>query len=235
MTSASFGLVDLWPLYALRLTAGDLELRYPTEAELPAFADIVERGIHPPDEMPFGIAWTDMPTAQRNLESYKWWTGSRGRWAADDWTLTMGVWQAGQPVGFQDLRGPEFPKYRVVATGSWLGREFQGQGIGKRMRQAVLGLAFDHLGAVAAETEAFADNPASNRVSLGVGYEPNGYGQLAPRGTPRPTQRFRLTVAGWRARPRPALAVEGLDRCRHMFGLPEDPPADQRPTSGRPG
>jgi len=220
MTAASSGLQDLWPFYALRLTTGDLELRYPTEAELPGFAEIIERGIHPPDEMPFGIAWTDLPAARRNLESYQWWMGSRGRWSPDDWTLTFGVWEAGRAVGFQDLRGHEFPRYRTVASGSWLGLEFQRRGIGKLMRQAVLGLAFDHLGAQVAETEAFIDNPASNKVSLGVGYEANGFGQLAPRGVPRPTQRFRLTLEGWRARPRPALRVEGLEACLHMFGLP---------------
>ena len=71
-----------------------------------------------------------------------------------------------------------------------------------------------------AETEAFIDNPASNKVSLGIGYEPNGYGQLAPRGAPRPTQRFRLTLEGWRARPRPAVNVEGLASCLELFGLP---------------
>lgn len=220
MNASSSGLRDLWPLYDLRLTTGDLELRYPQEAELPAFADVIERGIHPPDEMPFGIAWTDLPASKRNVESYQWWMGSRGRWSVENWTLTLGVWEAGRPVGFQDLRGPEFLVYRTVATGSWIGREFQGRGIGKLMRQAVLALAFDHLGAQVAETEAFIDNPASNKVSLGIGYEPNGYGQLAPRGAPRPTQRFRLTLEGWRARPRPAVNVEGLASSLELFGLP---------------
>ena len=42
MTASAFGLRDLWPLYDLRVRTGDLELRYPTEAELPAFADIIE-------------------------------------------------------------------------------------------------------------------------------------------------------------------------------------------------
>lgn len=220
MTATPFTLRDLWPLYDLRLTTGDLELRYPQESELPAFADIAERGIHPPGEMPFGIAWTDVPSAERNLASYQWWTGARARFSAADWTLTFGVWEAGRAVGFQDLRGPEFPVYRTVGTGSWIGQEFQGRGVGKLMRQAVLALAFDHLGAQVAETEAFIDNPASNRVSLGIGYEANGYGQLAPRGVPRPTQRFRLTLEGWRARPRPAVTVEGLDGCLALFGLP---------------
>jgi RimJ/RimL family protein N-acetyltransferase len=221
VTPPAFSLRDLWPLYALRLTTGDLELRYPTEAELPAFADIVESGIHPADEMPFGLAWTDVPAERRNVDSYQWWLGSRARWSPASWVLTMGVWEGGRPAGFQDLRADEFPVHRTVSTGSWLGREFQGRGIGRLMRQAILALAFDHLGAEVAETEAFLDNPASNRVSLAVGYEPNGLGRLAPRGVARETQRFRLTVDGWRSRPRPDVTVAGLEDCLALFGLPD--------------
>ena len=220
VTTTSFSLRDLWPMYDLRLTTGNLVLRYPTEAELPAFAEIVEAGIHAPDEMPFGLAWTDVAAERRNVDSYQWWMGSRGRWSPASWSLTMGVWEDGRPVGFQDLRGEEFPVYRTVSSGSWLGREFQGRGIGRLMRQAVLALAFDHLGAAVAETEAFLDNPASNRVSLAIGYEPNGFGRLAPRGAARETQRFRLTAEGWRARPRPEVSVEGLEAALPLFGLP---------------
>lgn len=225
MTASAFGLRDLWPLYDLRIRTGELELRYPTEAELPAFAGIIEAGLHPEGEMPFAIPFTDVPTAQRNVESYQWWMGSRGRWSVESWTLTLGVYERGQPRGFQDLRAERFPTMRTVHTGSWIGFEFQGRGVGKLMRQAVLGLAFDHLGAQVAETEAFIDNPASNKVSLGVGYEPNGYGTLAPRGVPRPTQKFRMTLDGWRARERPVVSVEGLDTCLRLFGLPptDDP------------
>jgi RimJ/RimL family protein N-acetyltransferase len=219
MTHSPFGLVDLWPLYALRVTSGNLALRYPREDELPAFADIIENGIHPPDEMPFGLAWTDAATDVRNVSSYQWWVGSRGRWSPEEWSLTLGVWEGGRPVGFQDIRAEQFLVYRTVSSGSWLGQEFQGRGIGRTMRQAALALAFDHLGAQVAETEAFLDNPASNRVSLAVGYEPNGFGRLAPRGVARETQRFRLTREGWRARPRPDVNVEGLDACLRLFGL----------------
>jgi RimJ/RimL family protein N-acetyltransferase len=88
------------------------------------------------------------------------------------------------------------------------------------MRQAALTLAFDHLGARFAESEAFIDNPASNKVSLAIGYQPNGFGQLAPRGVARATQRFRMTLDDWRARPRPEVAVEGLEACLDLFGLP---------------
>jgi RimJ/RimL family protein N-acetyltransferase len=222
MTAPSAELRDLWPLYDLRLATGDLELRYPTEAELPAFVDIIEAGLHPPGEMPFGMPWTDEPAVKRNVASYQWWMGSRGRWSSDEWFLTLGVWEKGRAVGFQDLRGEHFPVYRTIATGSWLGLPDQGRGIGKLMRQAILALAFDHLGAEVAETEAFLDNPASNKVSLAVGYEPNGFGRLAPRGAPRETQKFRLTLEGWRSRPRPEVKVVGLERCLPLFGLGPD-------------
>ena len=210
----------LWPLYDLRIRTGDLELRLPTEAELPAFMAVANAGIHPPDEMPFGIPWTDEAWPLRERASYQYWMSTRSGWTPGDWVLTLGVWAAGQPAGFQDLRGHEFTAYRTVGTGSWLGQSFQGRGIGRLMRQAALALAFDHLGAEIAETEAFIDNPASNRVSLAVGYEPNGFGRLAPRGVARQTQRFRLTIDGWRARHRPEVVVEGLEDSLELFGLP---------------
>lgn len=210
----------LWPLFDLRLTTGDLELRIPHEEELLAFAEVVERGIHPADEMPFGIAWTNAPSRERNVESFRWWTSAKASFAPERWTLTLGVWERGRPAGFQDLRAEDFRVSRTVGTGSWLGREFQGRGVGKLMRQAVLALAFDHLGAEVAESEAFTDNPASNRVSLAVGYQPNGFGRLAPQGVARETQRFRMTLEDWRARPRPEVTVEGLEACLELFGLP---------------
>jgi RimJ/RimL family protein N-acetyltransferase len=210
----------LWPLLDLRVSTGDLVLRLPGEAELPAFAAVAAAGIHPPGEMPFGIPWTDQPSPQRERDSYQWWLSARANWKVEEWVLTLGVWVDGQPAGFQDLRAHEFLNYRTVGTGSWLGLPFQGRGVGKLMRQAILALAFDHLGAEVAESEAFMDNPASNRVSLAVGYEPNGFGRLAPRGEARETQRFRMTLDGWRAQPRPEVTVEGLEPCLELFGLP---------------
>jgi RimJ/RimL family protein N-acetyltransferase len=213
----------LWPLYDLRLTShdatlGDLVLRMPEEAELPAFVALASRGIHAPEEMPFSIPWTDVSSPQRERDSYPFYMSTRANWSVDDWVLTLGVWVAGEPVGFQDLRAQRFPTFRTVATGSWLGRSFQGRGVGRLMRQVVLTLAFDHLGAQIAETEAFLDNPASNRVSLAVGYRPNGFGRLPKRDGVGEAQRFRMTLDDWRARPRPSVVVEGLESCRDMFG-----------------
>ncbi len=191
----------------------------PGEAELPAFAAAAAAGIHPADEMPFGIPWTAQPSPQRELDSYRWWMSARANWSVEKWALTLGVWVDGEPAGFQDLFAERFLELRMVRTGSWLGGRFQGRGIGKLMRQAVLTLAFDHLGAEVAESEAFIDNPASNKVSVGVGYQPNGFGRLSPQGTPRDTQRFRMTSEDWRARPRPEVRVAGLEAWLELFGL----------------
>ena len=71
----------------------------------------------------------------------------------------------GVPIGSQSILAEDFATFRMVHTGSWLGRAYQGRGFGKEMRAAVLAFAFDGLGARRAETEAFADNAASNAVT----------------------------------------------------------------------
>jgi RimJ/RimL family protein N-acetyltransferase len=53
--------------------------------------------------------------------------------------------------------------------GSWPGRRYQRQGAGTEMRAAVLFLAFDGLGALAAESGALEGNDASSRVSGKLG------------------------------------------------------------------
>jgi hypothetical protein len=55
-------------------------------------------------------------------------------------------------------------------------------------------------------------------VSRALGYRENGVGTLSPQGEPRPTQRFRMSVDDWRARPRPPVEIEGLEACRGLFG-----------------
>ena len=72
-------------------------------------------------------------------------------------------------------------------------------------------------------SDAFVDNVASKKVSEAIGYEPNGYGRLAPRGKPRETQLFRITLEGWRSKPRPKVDVEGLEGCLDLFGPPPKP------------
>jgi RimJ/RimL family protein N-acetyltransferase len=209
----------LWPLFDLRVRTGDLELRLPIDDDLVELAQLARAGVHPPEEMPFAFAWTDLPSPQfeRSFAQFHW--SSRAGWKPSDWTLDLAVSRGGRLVGMQSLAAKDFPALRTVNTGSWLGQKFQRQGIGRQMRQAVLALAFDHLGADAAESGAFLDNPASSRVSEALGYEPNGVTRAAPRGTAREMLRYRMTREGWQSRPRPAVEVDGLDGCLELFGI----------------
>ena len=208
-----------WPLYGLRIRSERLVLRLPTDDDLPGLLDLAKAGIHPPAEMPFGVAWTDATGAafdQGYLQHHWKW---RGSWRPEEWWLNLMVEWEGRPIGAQTISGEDFAIHRTVDSGSWLGQAYQGRGFGKEMRSAVLSFAFDGLGARFATSGAFLDNAASNAVSRSLGYEENGRGSLAPRGVARETQLFRMSAEAWRSRPRPPVEIEGLDSCREMFGI----------------
>ena len=207
-----------WPLFGLRIRSEHLLLRLPTDDDLPAFVDLGKAGIHPPDEMPFAMAWSVVPSPafERGFVQHHWLM--RATWTPQAWTLNLLVELDGRPIGTQSLEAKDFAIHRTVATGSWLGRAFQGRGYGKEMRAAVLALAFDGLGARVAESDAFADNVSSTGVSRSLGYRDNGIGALAPQGVSRETRRFRMSLEDWHSRPRPPVEIEGLGACRELFG-----------------
>jgi RimJ/RimL family protein N-acetyltransferase len=212
----------VWPLFDLRLRTERLELRLPTDDEIAALSAVARAGIHAPDEMPFSFPWTDKPSPrfEREFAQFHW--GIRANWRPDSWDLELMVTIDGRPIGIQGILASHFAQMRLVHTGSWLGREFQGQGYGKEMRGAVLALAFEGLGAEVAETEAFFDNAASAAVSRAVGYRENGIGRAAPRGTPVDTRRFRMMIADWRGRARQKVEIVGLEACLELFGVGGD-------------
>ena len=208
-----------WPLFDLRVRIANLELRLPTQDDLVGLIALAKAGIHPPEEMPFGFAWTDQPSPEFDRNFFQFHIAQIATWRPDEWSLPLGVWEDGNLAGIQELSATNFAVMRTVLTGSWLGQSFQGRGIGKLMRQAVLALAFDHLDAEVAESAGFFDNPSSVGVSRSIGYRDNGIGRLAPRGVARETQRFRMSREDWRGRARPTVEVEGLEPCLELFGV----------------
>ncbi len=212
------GLELLWPLFALRIRSERLVLRLPTDEDVIRLYALARAGIHPPDEMPFGVAWTTVPSPdfERGYVQHHW--RARGRWTPDAWELNLMVERDGVPIGAQTVAAEDFATMRTVHTGSWLGREYQGKGYGREMREAVLALAFEGLAARVATTEAFLDNAASGGVSRSLGYAENGRGSLAPEGVARETQRYRMTLEDWRERSRSPVTFEGLNDCLAMFG-----------------
>jgi len=144
---------------------------------------------------------------------------NREEWRPEKWTLALCVFLDGRPIGGQDLRGEEFASRREFETGSWLGREYQGRGLGTEMREAVLDLGFAGLGASAAISGAFDFNKASLRVSEKLGYEPSDETTFAPRGEPQRELVVRLSRAEWERRRHPPVEIDGLEPCLPLFGL----------------
>ncbi|RKN08732.1 GNAT family N-acetyltransferase [Streptomyces radicis] len=216
-------LIDHWPLLGLRLTTPRLELRLPDGEELAALADLAALGVHPPEEMPFMHPWTDLPAAERarSVVQHHWLR--RGTWTPDHWSLQLTVFFEGRPVGVQDLSARDFAVLRRTSSGSWLGRAYQGLGIGTEMRAAVLRLAFDGLGAHEAVSSAMDHNAASLGVSRKLGYERDGIERLVVRGGPATEIRLRLPRTTWEAKApgHPPTEITGLDPCLPLFGVGE--------------
>ena len=169
------------PLTRLRLRTPRLELRLGTAAELRELGRVATAGIHDPDVMPFEVPWTDDVTEDSVLEFHR---RQLAAFTPDDWSLELVVFHRGHPIGIQSLRAERFAERRIVATGSWLGRGWQGRGLGTEMRAAVLRLAFAGLGAEVARSGALAGNPQSLGVSRKLGYEVVGSHPVSPRGVP---------------------------------------------------
>lgn len=208
-----------WPLFDLRIRTERLELRLPTDAELDELVEVAARGVHRPDEMPFLFPWTRQPQPHlgRSFLQFHW--NQRATWTSDEWKLELGVFHEDRPIGSQGLMGSMFGVSRTVRSGSWLGLEHHGNGFGTEMRIAVLALAFDHLGAVRAESGYLDGNDASMGVSRSIGYEPNGTRIQVVDGKPRVEQRLVLELDAWRSVPRPQVEVTGLESCRDLFGI----------------
>jgi RimJ/RimL family protein N-acetyltransferase len=208
---------SFWPLFGLVVRTPRLELRLLREEDFADVVGLIDAGIHDPGTMPFFFPWTDVEPRQRARQAGQWMWRHRANWSPENWTLTCGVFVDGRPVGVQDVQAEHFRAVRSVETGSWLGRSHQGRGLGREMREAVLHLAFDGLGAREALSGAFEDNAASLATSRAVGYEENGEA-LGPRrdGSGR-TIRFRIGREAWERHRRSDIEIHGLDECLDMF------------------
>jgi len=167
-------IADLLPALGLRITAGPIELRGVTDADLATLVDVVLDGVHDPARTPFIVPWTDAPAEElpRRFAQYHWRT--RAEFSPESWVLNLGVRHEGELVGVQGLNTSSYLVTRTGETGSWIGRRFQGRGIGTAMRQAMCAFVLDHLDAAEITSGAFTDNPSSLAVSRKVGYRENG-------------------------------------------------------------
>ena len=208
-----------WPLFDLRVRTPMLELRLPTDDDLVAIAQLAAAGIHDPDTMPFRIPWNDRPSPELEREVLKWGWRRRAELSPEAWTLPFMVSRDGEPIGVQDLVGRTVGDALVGETGSWLGRAFQGKGIGKEMRAAVLYLAFGGLDMAECYSEAWHDNASSIGVSRALGYADNGDSLEPRRERPDRMIGFKIDRAAWELRRRDDIVVEGLEPCLELLGI----------------
>jgi RimJ/RimL family protein N-acetyltransferase len=210
------------PLLGLRITAGPVELRAVTDDLLMPLAGLAAKGIHDPDFMPFTTPWSHTPAEDmpRCVAQYHW--GQRAAFSVEKWSANFAVFWDGELVGCQGFESRHYLACRTGETGSWLGREHQGRGIGTAMRQVVCAFVFDHLDAEYVTSCAYSDNPASLAVSRKVGYTDNGWDRVLRMDKPATLRRIVLEPAGL-VRFEHQLTVEGVGEFRRSIGLPAGP------------
>ena len=190
---------QIWPMFDLRIRTRRLELRAIDDEMAVDLAQLAARGVHDPGFMPFTAEWTDVEPPQLQVNTIQFYWRCRASWTPDDWRLNLAVIEAGTVVGTTELFAKQFGLLRQFETGSWLGREFHGRGIGTEMRIASLHLGFLGLDARLAITAAFDDNPTSLGVTRKLGYQPNGERFHVRRGAPGRALLFSMDRASFEA------------------------------------
>lgn len=210
----------IWPLFDLRVRTPRLSLAYVTDDLGFRLAELASRGIHDPHTMPFSEPWTDAPTnlLQRNAMQYYW--RCRANTCADNWDMVLAASDPeGQLVGMCSLSATRFPTLRTAATGSWLGAEFQGRGLGLEMRHAALHLLFAGLDGERATTRAWHDNRASLGVTRSLPYTYTGAELALRRDKPDTMLSFSMDRAQWTAQRRDDIELVGIPAVRAQLGL----------------
>ncbi|WP_235854426.1 GNAT family N-acetyltransferase [Nonomuraea aridisoli] len=191
-----------------------------TDELLERLVPVVRRGVVTSPPWPF-----DDPMSLYEESPEREWAWLRGIWAGrarvndDFWRLYFVVVVDGEPVGMQDLIGLRFGTFGTLSTFSWLAPDARGLGLGKEMRQAVLHLAFEGLGAKEAGSDAFDDNVASNRVSQALGYAPNGSDRDTRRGEPALLNRWKPPRERWAETRRDDIDLFGVAECLPVLGI----------------
>lgn len=215
-------MVHSYPLFDLAVRTPKLELRAATDELLEQVVPFVTAGIldpgqPPPFDDPMSL-YDDSPSREWRWRRAIW--AGRARVEPDEWwRLYFVAIVDGEPVGMQDLIGIQFRELRTAETFSWIGRPHQGRGLGTEMRRAILHLAFAGLGAERLQSEAFDDNVASNAISRGLGYTPNGTTWATRQGKPARLLRWELTRDRWLPSRRDDIELFGIDRSLAVLGI----------------
>ncbi|MCV7420961.1 GNAT family N-acetyltransferase [Mycobacterium yunnanensis] len=214
----------IWPLFDLVASTPKLTLRYVTDELAAELAELATHGIHDPATMPFSEPWTDAepPELQRNTVRYFW--RCRAETTTADWHLNLAAHDRdGALVGVCTLSAAHFPSTRTATTGSWIGRRFQGQGLGREMRHAALHLIFDGLHGGVAATRAWHDNAASLGVTRSLPYTEQEPVVERRRGHPDTMLVFTMGRRQWETLGRSDIRLGGVEPVRDFLGVTTQP------------
>jgi RimJ/RimL family protein N-acetyltransferase len=207
------------PAIGLRIAAGPVELRGLTDDLIGRLCELAAKGTRAPGAPPFTpTPWTLAPPQEVPLLLAQAFWARRADFSAAKWTASLAAFADGELTGFVSLMAKDYLVTRTASTASWLGPEFHGRGIGTAIRRVLCAFAFDHLGAEYLTSDAYADNPASLRVSQKLGYTELARTRLARLGAPVTSVELILT-SGRLVRYSHPLTVYGLEAFRHSIGL----------------
>jgi RimJ/RimL family protein N-acetyltransferase len=210
----------IWPLFDLHASTPRLTLRYVTDDLAGELAELAAQGIHDPGTMPFSEPWTDAPPPEQQRNTVRYFWRCRAETTTEQWHLVMAArHRDGTLLGVCTLSAEHFPTTRTAATGSWLGRRFQGAGLGREMRQAALHLVFAGLNGDTATTRAWHDNAASLRVTRSLPYTEDGATQEPRRGRPETMLAFVMTRRQWQTIRRSDIHLGGVEPVREFLGI----------------
>ncbi len=210
-----------WPLFDLEVRTPHLTMRVVDDELAVDLAALAARGIHDPATMPFGVPWTrhESPELERQALRYHW--RCRAETTRDRWEINFAVVVGDEVVGSSGLMSQDFVRMRQFETGSWLGRDHQGRGIGREMRLATLTLGFVGFGAEWALTGAWHDNGPSLGVTRSLGYTEQGHRRMIRDDTaPDLMIGFEMPRAHFEAHlRRDDIEVIGVEPVRELLGI----------------
>ena len=212
----------VWPLFDLEARTPVLTLRYVDDELSLRLVELALKGIHDPSWMPFGYPWTDVPSPRFERESMQFHWRCRAETTVESWRLPFAVLVDDTVVGASDLSADNFGVLHQFLTGSWLGREFQGKGLGKELRLATLTLGFDVFGANFAITAAYSDNGPSLGVTQSLGYTETGRRRLVRRDVAGEQIEFQMDRAHFDTIRRDDIVTVGGERVRELLGISPD-------------
>ena len=209
-----------WPLFDVEVRTPRLTLRAVTDEVATGLARLAADGVHDPSFAPFYVPWTDVESPQLERDVLKFHWRSRAQTSSTSWRVPFAAFINGTIVGSTDLAAEDFPVLGEFETGSWLGREYQGKGLGKEMRVATLTFGFLALDAEFALTGAWHDNEPSLRVTRSLGYDPVGSRRALRRGAADTLLGFRMDRAHFeRELRRDDIEIIGDEAARELLGI----------------